>query len=114
MPSVSRNQATVSVTLGDESTPWPMRWIDVGDLPSRITRPTRRPGSRAVLCSSRATLIGSTRFCPDTTSIWYPLGSVRRTRLPPPGSSSVSIPEAPGSLARRSRSSSSAACRRSR
>ena len=76
MPSVSRNHATVSVTLGDESTPWPMRWIDVGDLPRRITRPTRRPGSRAVFCSSRATLIGSTRdlSCHDLDLVAVGLG----------------------------------------
>ena len=70
MPSVSRNHATVSLTLGVDSTPWPMRWIAVGDLESRITRPARRCGSLPVLSRSRSALIGATACMPAITSIW--------------------------------------------
>ena len=70
MPSVSRNQATVSLTLGVDSTPWPMRWIGVGDLASRISRPARRSGSLPVFTGSRSTLVGGTVCMPWMTSIW--------------------------------------------
>ena len=70
MPSVSRNQATVSLTLGVDSTPWPMRWIGVGDLASRIRRPLRRSGSPPVFTGSRSTLVGGTAYMPWMTSIW--------------------------------------------
>jgi len=70
MPSVSRNQETVSLTLGVDSTPWPMRWIVVGDLPSRIRRPLRASGLPPVFTGSRSTLIGARLCMPWMTSIW--------------------------------------------
>ena len=70
MPRVSRNQVTVSLTLGVDSTPWPMRCSVVGDLASRIRRPLRRSGSPPVFTGSRSTLIGATASMPWMTSIW--------------------------------------------
>ncbi len=108
-PRVSRNHCTVSFTFGVPSTPWPIRLMGAGALDSRISAPARRRGSEPVFIGSRTTGMGASFSIPCTTSIWYPFGSFRRTRLPPPGSSIASTADAPGAFATRWRSSSLAA-----
>ena len=105
-PRVSRNQATVSSNFGVIITPWAIRFTCEGPLGSRISSPARDSGSSPVLSFWRLAAIAGTGAMPCTTSIWYPFGSVSRTRLPPPGSSIASTADAPGALARRARSSS--------
>ena len=76
-----------------------MRLTWAGPLGSRINSPARAVGSLPEFILCRFTGIGASCSMPHTTSIWKPFGSVRRTRLPPPGSSMFSTPVAPGALA---------------
>ena len=60
MPSVSRNQPTVSLNFGVISTPWPMRLTCAGPRGSRISSPARAVGASPELSLCRFTGIGAT------------------------------------------------------